>query len=84
MSRQPPSPTDYKLIFEDHRVGATIYDDLYLRFAANSGPVTKGGIDAVLETYRRAGRREVLEHIARRLNQANGVNDDATETSADE
>lgn len=67
------SPSDYKLIFEDHRVGAALLEDLTQRFARPQ--VVKGGIDAVLETYERGGMRKVLEHIITQINRANGVQD---------
>ncbi len=69
------SADDYKLIFEDHRVGAAIFEDLYRRFASNAKVHTDGGIDAVLKTYRASAHREVIEFIARQINRANGVTD---------
>lgn len=69
--RYRPTPADYKLIFEDHKVGAAILDDLILRFM--KGPVTRGGIDAVLQTYANGGQQRVLNHIANQINRANNV-----------
>lgn len=66
-----PTPQDYALIFEDHKVGAAILEDLTLIFARPA--VVKGGIDAVLETYQRDGQRRVLEHIVSQINRAHGV-----------
>lgn len=73
-----PSPIDsrvYRRIFEEDGDGAAVLAELWRIFA--KGAVTKGGIDAVLATYHNDGARSVLEHIVRRINQANGVNDDA-------
>lgn len=68
----------YLDIFETDQRGATIFEDLFRRFG-RGGVVTDGGIDAVLKTYQRAARREVLDYIVTRCNRARGV-DDATET----
>lgn len=70
----PPTAADYKAIFEDHRTGARILEDLIKRFARPA--VTEGGIDAVLKTFNNAGQRKVIDFIAARINQANGVDDD--------
>lgn len=67
------SPSDYKLIFEDNRVGAAIMEDLVQRFARDQ--VTAGGIDAVLRTFEHGGMRKVLDFIATQINRANGVTD---------
>ena len=69
----PLDPRIYRRIFEQDSDGAAILDELWRVFA--KGAVTKGGIDAILETYHRDGARAVLEHIVRRINQANGVTD---------
>lgn len=66
-----PTPADYKLIFEDHRIGAAILEQMIRVFARP--PVTTGGIDAVLQTYDRNGARRVLEYITAQVNRANGV-----------
>ena len=68
----------YLDIFETDQRGAAIFEDLFRRFG-RGGVVTDGGIDAVLKTYQRAARREVLDYIVTRCNRARGV-DDATET----
>lgn len=67
------TPEDYKLIFEDHRVGAAIFEDLYRRFAAPAKVHTDGGIDAVLKTYRASAHREVIEFIVKQINRANAL-----------
>lgn len=70
MSRKP-TPQEYALIFEDHKIGAAILEDLTQIFARPA--VVKGGIDAVLETYQRDGQRRVLEYIVSQINRAQGV-----------
>lgn len=65
----------YRDIFEDDRRGQAIFEDLYRRYAAPARVHTDGGIDAVLKTFRDAARREVVEHIVRMINRANGVHD---------
>lgn len=68
------TPEDYKLIFEDHRVGRLIYDDLINRFGAM--PAKQGGLDRILDQFEYSGKRRVIEFITLRINQANGVKDD--------
>lgn len=70
------SAEDYKLIFEDNRTGAKIFDDLVVRFGR--APQKSSGIDRVLDQAAYQGRREVIEFIALRINQANGFNDDSS------
>jgi hypothetical protein len=69
----PVDPRIYRRIFEQDQDGAAILDELWRVFAKSA--VCEGGIDAVLKTYRNDGARMVLEHIVRRINQANGVTD---------
>ena len=66
-------PRLFAEVFEDDRRGAAILEHLTARFA--QPVVTKGGIDAVLETYRRAGQRAVLDYILNQINRAHGVHD---------
>lgn len=66
-----PTPADYKLVFEDHKVGAAILEDLLRIFVQDA--VTTGGIDAVLKTYMRLGQRSPLDHIVKQINRANNV-----------
>lgn len=54
-----------------------MFEDLLKRFGGARVHV-QGGIDAVLQTYRGAAHREVLDYIVRMINLGNGVNDDAT------
>lgn len=63
----------YRDIFEIDKRGQVIYEDLYKRFAAPARVHVKGGLDAVLATYRDGARREVVEHIVRMCNIANGA-----------
>jgi hypothetical protein len=69
MSRRAVSAQTYAAIFEDDPRGAAILDDLANRFARQP-VVDKGGIDAVLQTYRRSGNREVVNFILLRIGQA--------------
>lgn len=75
--RQPddtPSPQDYADLFEVDKRGQRILEDLIRRFVRPA--VSKGGIDAVLQTYERAGQRAPLDYITTMINRANGVADD--------
>lgn len=78
----PPTPQDYQLIFEHNPVGAAILEDLVRRFAARN-PYVRGGHEADRQTAFNAGQQEVVQFILRRINQANGV-DDENELSADD
>lgn len=66
----------YARLFESNDDGLRVMQDLERRFCRPAK--TEGGIDAVLQTYHRAGARAVVEFILARINQANGVepNDD--------
>lgn len=68
---------DYSRLFEGSPTGELVLEDLVRRFAR--GPVTKGGIDAILQTYLRAGSRDVIEFITARINEAHGVQPTAEE-----
>lgn len=67
----------YHAIFEADKRGASVFDDLYRRFASKARVHTNGGIDAVLKTYQDAAHREVIEYIVTRVNRHNGVRDDS-------
>ena len=67
------TPQEYALIFDTHRSGQKIYEDLINRFGRL--PNHSRGIDRVLDQAEYNGRRAVLEFIATRINQANGVED---------
>lgn len=71
------NPQLYKDVFEIDKRGEAILEDLIARFSRPA--VTKGGIDAVLQTYHREGAREVVEFIVSRINQAHGVINHADE-----
>jgi hypothetical protein len=66
--REPLDPQFYRRVFEDNPDGAAILDELTARFMRP--PVLQGGIDGVLETYRRLGARDVPEFIVNRINRA--------------
>lgn len=71
MEHLQASPQDYADIFEvDHR-GARIIEDLIHRFYQPQ--VSRGGIDAVLQTYERGGMRKVIDYINTQINRANGI-----------
>jgi len=67
------TPADYLDVFERHPAGQIVLEDLVQRFTRDA--VTKGGIDAVLETYLRIGSRRVVDAILTQINRANGVPD---------
>lgn len=69
-SGEPVPPETYAQLFEDDARGAAILEDLVRRFAKPS--VIKGGIDAVLQTYQRAGARQVVDFLMRQINRAHG------------
>lgn len=75
------TPNTYADIFEDDTRGAAILEDLVRRFSRPT--VTKGGIDAVLETYHRAGQRSVVDWIVAQINRAHGVDDVDTHAQSD-
>jgi len=58
----------YHQIFEIDQRGAAVLEDLMNRFKSQT-PAVEGGIDAVLTTYRNAGRTEVIDFVIRRINQ---------------
>ena len=60
----------YALIFEDHKIGAAVLEDLIARFGGN--PYVPGGLESQRETDYRAGRKAVVDFIVRRINQAAG------------
>lgn len=80
--RDQVPPATYAAVFEDDARGAAILEDLVRRFAKPA--VTKGGIDAVLQTYMRAGERRVIDFILLRLNQARGVEDPTAQQDDDD
>lgn len=61
----------YLRIFEDHREGAVILEDLHARFGT-PGVVTSGGIDAVLKTYTSTAKATVIAYILNRIARAKG------------
>lgn len=71
--RQPLDPALYARVFEGHREGALILEELVQRFTRPAK--IEGGIDAILQTYHNDGARSVIEFIVHRINMANGVPD---------
>lgn len=67
----PLPPELYAQVFEDDNRGKAILEELVLRFSRPA--VTKGGIDAVLQTYFNEGQRSVVQFIVNKINQAQGV-----------
>lgn len=67
------SPQLFADIFEHDRRGAAILEHLIKRFVRPAE--TRGGIDAVLTTYKRLGNREPLDYIMLMINRAQGVED---------
>jgi hypothetical protein len=66
------TPDEYAEIFDDHRVGKKILEDLVARFTHQR----KGtGIDRLINMSEDRGRRDVLDFILLRINQSNGVKD---------
>ena len=72
---------NYTAIFEDDERGAAIFSELAARFVQPA--VTKGGIDAITETYLRMGHREVIEYILLRINQEKGLTNVGTTVQLD-
>jgi len=76
-AQQRATPDDYRVVFEMSPVGAAVLEDLVSKF---SGRVfVRGGHDAERETTFRLGSREVVEHILRMINRANGAETDEVE-----
>ncbi|GKV93532.1 hypothetical protein H2Y56_05955 [Pectobacterium aroidearum] len=70
-------PEDYRRIFEETPGGAEVLDELTRRFGG--AVFVKGGPEGDRQTCFNAGRRDVLDFILRRLNEADGVSDDVVE-----
>ncbi|HEY0878986.1 MAG TPA: hypothetical protein VGE10_11105 [Zeimonas sp.] len=68
------TPQLFADIFEHDRRGAAILEHLIRRFVRPAE--TRGGIDAVLTTYKRLGNREPLDYIVSMINRAAGVVDE--------
>jgi ribulose bisphosphate carboxylase small subunit len=76
-----PTPDDYALIFETNKVGAAIFEELIQRFSHTK---KADGIDRICNAFEEKGRREVLDFIVLRINQANGVEPTDNEVTTDE
>ncbi|WP_425288254.1 hypothetical protein [Pectobacterium betavasculorum] len=70
-------PEDYKRIFEETPGGTEVLDELTRRFGG--AVFVKGGAEGDRQTCFNAGRRDVLDFILRRLNEADGVSNDVVE-----
>lgn len=77
MIEQRPTAQDYADLFDTDKRGQRILDDLIARFVRPI--VSTGGIDAVLQTYERAGQRKPLDYIMQQINRANGAAEDINE-----
>lgn len=67
------TPEMFARVFEGMPEGGVILQDLVSRFGRN--PYVAGGHEGDRETCRRAGQREVVDFILRRINTANGFNE---------
>lgn len=70
-SKYIATPDDYRLIFEQNKVGQKIFEDLLSRFGRL--PPKDGGLDRILNQFEYSGQRRVIDHIALRIDQSNGV-----------
>jgi hypothetical protein len=61
----------YQRVFEGHREGALVLEDLIARFGG--ALFVKGGEEGRRETDYRLGRRSVLDFILAQINHANGA-----------
>ena len=61
---------DYAVLFESP-AGQAVLEDLVSRFCGKC--YVQGGLEAQRETDFRSGKREVVEHILRQINSANGA-----------
>ncbi|TYL44132.1 hypothetical protein [Dickeya sp. ws52] len=71
---KPVRPEDYRRIFEETPGGQQVLEELTRRFGG--AVYVKGGPEGDRQTCFNAGQRDVLDFILRRLNEADGVNDD--------
>lgn len=74
---QPVSPHAYLRVFELNPDGAEILSELVAKFGRN--PYVRGGHDAERQTAFNAGAFEVVQHILRRINRAQGADDEPQE-----
>lgn len=64
------SAADYDALFASP-AGQLVLEDLVSRFCGKV--YVQGGLEAQRETDFRSGKREVVEHILRQINRANGA-----------
>lgn len=74
MINKPVRPEDYRRLFEETPGGPQVLEELTRRFGG--AVFVKGGPEGDRQTCFNAGQRDVLDFILRRLNEADGVNDD--------
>jgi len=79
MRERKADPAMYARVF-DNGEGAVILEDLTRRFGG--ALFVKGGEEGRRETDWRLGRREVLDHILRMVNQAAGVEEPEEDSPA--
>lgn len=71
MPDRPADPSMYARVFEGHREGALVLEDLTQRFGGRL--FVKGGEEGRRQTDYNLGRREVLDFILGQINQANAA-----------
>lgn len=71
--QQPIDDAAFARLFEGAPDGPAVLDNL-IRLNAGTAVLT-GGIDGMTRTYYNLGRRSVIDYIVRRINAANGVQD---------
>lgn len=69
------TPDDYRDIFEVNRIGQKIAEDLFMRFGYRKTARSEDGINRALDLFEYQGQRNVIDFIVKRINQANGVNE---------
>lgn len=67
----------YQRVFEGHKEGALILEDLIERFGGNL--YVKGGEEGRRQTDYNLGKREILDFIVMMVNRGNGVDPNAAE-----
>lgn len=74
------TPQDYRDLFEVDARGRRVLEHLERVFV--KPPVLTGGIDAVLQTYSRAGQRTLLDFIHAQIARASSGPNDTPEAEA--
>jgi hypothetical protein len=76
-----PVPADVYLRVFGNPSGEAVLEELTAVFCRAA--VTTGGIDAILETYRRAGTRQVVEFLLDRINSAHEARHERSDPDPD-